>query len=70
VVMNDGESILDAIDIHPKYEYSFWDSLIIEAAIKSGSRILLSEDFSDGQIVDHMLKIKKPIHKSQILNEY
>ena len=26
--------------------------------------------FSDGQIVDHMLKIKKPIHKSQILNEY
>jgi len=35
VVVNDGESVLDAIDIHKKYHYSFWDSLIVEAALKS-----------------------------------
>jgi predicted nucleic acid-binding protein len=51
VVINDCESILEAIDILLKYGYSFWDSLIIEAAVKGGSRILFSEDFSHGQTI-------------------
>lgn len=52
VVINDGESILEAVQILLKYHYSFWDSMIIEAAIKSGASILLTEDFSDGQIIN------------------
>ena len=59
VVVNDGESILGAIDILLKYGYSFWDSLIIEAAIKGGSHTLLSEDFFHGQTISGVT-IKNP----------
>ena len=59
VVINDGESILEAIEIFLRYGYSFWDSLIIEAAIRSGTVILLSEDLSHGQTINR-LTIKNP----------
>ncbi|MEA3222185.1 MAG: PIN domain-containing protein [Thermodesulfobacteriota bacterium] len=59
VVINDGECILEAIEIQARYKYSFWDSLIIEAAIKGGARSLLSEDLSDGQKINGLL-IKNP----------
>lgn len=60
VVINDGESILEAIEILSRYGYSFWDSLIIEAAISGGATVLLSEDLSHGQIIDG-LTIKNPL---------
>lgn len=59
VVINDGESILEAIEMHEKYKYSFWDSMIIAAAIKGGCSVLLSEDLFDGQNIDG-LEIKNP----------
>jgi predicted nucleic acid-binding protein len=59
VVINDGESILNAIEIYKKYKYSFWDSLIIEAAVKGGCALLLSEDLSAGQNVNGV-EIKNP----------
>jgi predicted nucleic acid-binding protein len=62
VVINDGESILNAIEIHKKYKYSFWDSLIIEAAIKGGCALLLSEDFSAGQRVNGV-EIRNPFER-------
>lgn len=51
VVVNTGESIVDAIDICIRFGYSFWDSMIIEAAIKGGATILISEDLQDGQVI-------------------
>lgn len=59
VVLNDGESIVKAIDIHQRYHYSFWDALIIHAAIQGNAAVLLSEDLSDGQIIQGV-KIKNP----------
>lgn len=59
VVINDGETILGAIDIHLQYKYSFWDSMIIDAAIKGGAEVLFSEDLSDGQIIEEIM-IKNP----------
>jgi predicted nucleic acid-binding protein len=41
--------ILDAIDIHTRYQYSFWDSVIIASAIEGGAATLLSEDLADRQ---------------------
>jgi predicted nucleic acid-binding protein len=52
VVVNDGESILEAVEILFQYGYSFRDSLIIEAAMRSGSELLLSEDLTHGQIIN------------------
>lgn len=61
VVVNTGEGIIEAIDIHLKFGYSFWDSMIIEAAIKGGAAILISEDFQDGQVVSGVT-IKNPFY--------
>ena len=48
-VVNDGTSILEAIDAERRYKISFWDALIIVAAQKSEADVILSEDFSHGQ---------------------
>jgi predicted nucleic acid-binding protein len=49
VIVNSGDSILEAIDLEFRYQISFWDALIIQAAQLSGAEILYSEDLSDGQ---------------------
>jgi len=51
IVVIDGQSVLNGVDIQVKYRYSFWDSLIIEAALKADSPLLLTEDLSDGQVI-------------------
>ena len=57
--MNDGPAVLSAIDLQSKHGYSFWDSMIIGSAISGGANLLLSEDLSDGQIVQGV-KISNP----------
>jgi len=59
IVINDGDSILEAIELHSSHKYSFWDSLIIQAAIKGGASLLLSEDLSGGQSI-RGVTIKNP----------
>jgi predicted nucleic acid-binding protein len=49
IVVNDGQSILGAIQLQKRYRYSFWDSLIIHAALQGGAKTLMSEDLSAGQ---------------------
>jgi predicted nucleic acid-binding protein len=50
VVANDGDSILEALDVQERYQISFWDALVIQAARVSGAEVLYSEDLSDGQL--------------------
>ena len=49
VVVNAGDSILEALDLEARYRVSFWDALVIQAAQAAGAQILYSEDLSDGQ---------------------
>jgi predicted nucleic acid-binding protein len=49
VVVNGGDSILEALNIEARYQVSSWDALVIQAALASGAEILYSEDLSDGQ---------------------
>ena len=51
--------IEDAIDINIETQFSFWDSLIIAAAIYADCDILYSEDLNNGQIV-RGVTIKNP----------
>jgi len=46
------DDILAAIDLHRLHEFSFWDALIVRSALRSGCRILYSEDFQHGRRVD------------------
>ncbi|MGE0453995.1 MAG: PIN domain-containing protein [Vicinamibacteria bacterium] len=49
VVVNTGESIVEALEIEERFGLSFWDALIVQAAAASGAATLYSEDLSDGQ---------------------
>jgi len=59
VVIIDGESLLEAIEVHIQHQYSFWDSMILKAAQKGGAVLLLSEDLKDGQTMNGVT-IKNP----------
>ena len=48
-VVNDGTSILEAMDAERRHKISFWDALIVVAAQKCEADVILSEDFSHGQ---------------------
>lgn len=48
-----------ALTIATSYGYSFYDSLIIAAALVSECNLLISEDMQDGQLIAD-LKIKNP----------
>ena len=48
-VVNDGASMLAAIDMEKRHKISFWDAMIVVAAQKAGASLLLSEDFNNGQ---------------------
>ncbi len=49
IVVNDGDSVIEALALEYRYSISFWDALIIHAAEVAEASILYSEDLSDGQ---------------------
>ena len=49
IVTNTSESVLQALEIEARYKISFWDALILHAAVHSGASILYSEDLAAGQ---------------------
>jgi predicted nucleic acid-binding protein len=51
--------ILKAIRKSIRLQFSFWDALIIEAALSGGASILYTEDLQHGQTIDN-LKILNP----------
>jgi predicted nucleic acid-binding protein len=65
VVVNDGDAILKAIDVQEKHGFSFWDSMVIAAAISGGASVLLTEDLSDGQKIGGV-EIRNPFAGEKI----
>jgi predicted nucleic acid-binding protein len=60
VVVNGGDSILEALDFETRYRVSFWDALVIQAAHAAGADVLYSEDLSDGQRYG-TVRVKNPL---------
>lgn len=50
VVVNSSIAPLEAMKIEAQYKISFWDALILQAAVSAGAKILYTEDFSHGQM--------------------
>jgi predicted nucleic acid-binding protein len=50
---------LAAIDLHRLLGFSYWDSLILHCARRSGCSVLLTEDMQHGQVADGV-KILNP----------
>lgn len=59
IFVNNETSILEAIKIHKKYKFSFWDAMILQAAVKGGAELLYTEDMTHGQVV-HGVHILNP----------
>ena len=59
VIPVSSEIYLKAVNIIQNYSISFWDSVIIAAAIESGCGILYSEDMQHGLVIETM-KIVNP----------
>ena len=49
VFVNRGETVLEALDLEGRFQVSFWDALVLQAAQASGAEVLYTEDLSDGQ---------------------
>ena len=54
LVQVDKAIILRAMKRHQSDTFSFWDSLIAEAALQSGCSQLLSEDMQNGLMIDSL----------------
>lgn len=48
------------LQIAERYQFSFYDALIVAAALDSGCTMLYTEDMQDGQMIDNTLTIKNP----------
>lgn len=59
IINIDYDLIIKAIDILQKNKISYWDSLVIAAAVASGCKIPYSEDLNHGQLVGEV-KILNP----------
>ncbi len=49
VVSSTGQGVLEATKLVQRYKLQWWDALILEAAVRAGADILLSEDGQHGQ---------------------
>lgn len=55
------ESVLiAATDLRQRYSLSFWDGLIVSAALESGCKMLYSKDMQHNQNIDDRLTIINP----------
>lgn len=60
VIAVDQAIVAAAMRIEARYQVSYWDALIIAAALASGCDTLYSEDLQDGQIFEERLTVKNP----------
>jgi predicted nucleic acid-binding protein len=59
LVVLDRTQILGAIDLLRLHGLSFWDALIVQAALDANCRVLYSEDFQSGRTI-RGLRIRNP----------
>jgi len=57
---NTQKTVLKACTIAERYQYSFYDSLIIAAALEAGCQILYSEDMQHNMMIKGQLTIYNP----------
>jgi predicted nucleic acid-binding protein len=57
----DTPKVLQALEINARYGYSYWDSLIIAAALQNNCSILYSEDMQHNHLIEDKLRIINPL---------
>lgn len=49
-----------AIRVAERYQFSFYDSVIVASALRAGCKTLCSEDLQHGQVIEHQLTVIDP----------
>ena len=57
------KTTLKTLELHQKFKYSFWDSMILATAIENNCNIVYSEDMQHGQKIGNKLTIINPFKK-------
>lgn len=57
VVSPEAADLLKASEIEDRYRISFWDAMIVAAAIKAGTATLWTEDLSHESIIEGILVV-------------
>jgi predicted nucleic acid-binding protein len=63
------ETVKSALQIKDRYGYAYYDCLIVASALASGCDYLISEDMSDGQIIEKQLEIVNIYARTDILGK-
>ena len=53
-------TLRDALGLHARYGYGWWDSLILASALEAGCDVLYTEDLQADQRIDDRLRITNP----------
>jgi predicted nucleic acid-binding protein len=60
VINVDNTTMVEASRLRTRYTLSYWDSLIVAAALQMGASILYSEDMHNGLVIEKQLTIVNP----------
>lgn len=55
LVQNTASLYHRALDVHSRYQFHFYDSLIVAAALSAGCKTLYTEDLQHGQRIEDLL---------------
>jgi predicted nucleic acid-binding protein len=60
VISPDQQDLLKASQLRERYQFSFWDSLIVACALTANAKTLFTEDMHNGLVIDGRLTIVNP----------
>lgn len=59
----DTKLAIHALNIKAKYQYSYWDSLMIACALHANTSVLYSENMHHNHVIENKLTIINPFYK-------
>lgn len=62
-VASSPELVYTALDLQDESRYSFYDSLVLAAALRAGANVIYTEDLQHNQLVRGTLRIVNPFFK-------
>ncbi|MBI5383355.1 MAG: PIN domain-containing protein [Verrucomicrobia bacterium] len=66
VIALDQAVLLRASHLRARYQFSFWDGVMVASALAGGARVFYSEDLHDGLMVESALRIENPFRSRPV----
>ncbi len=56
----DTSIVVKALEINERYDYTYWDSLVLATALLNNCTLLFSEDMQNNQVLENKITIVNP----------